>query len=100
MEVLCDFFEKVRNVFQWEDPYATKMFMIILIVVWVVLTFLPMRFIIFWALAWKFWKGRNWQKKRDTNNQEVCKVEFSNFLAQNHLIVPNYDEPWETLLKK
>jgi len=78
----------------------TRLFMVLLIVLFIVVSFLPMRFIIFWAVFYKFYKSRGFQKKRLVNNEEVAKVEFLNFLAENKLKIKDWDEPWETCLKK
>ena len=80
MDVIADFFEKVRNLVLWEDQNMTALFFVLCIVVWLVVTFLPMRFILFLACAYKFFCGRRWQHKRITNNREVCKLELVNFI--------------------
>lgn len=85
LEVICDFFEKVRNLFQWEDPNMTQYFLILLIVIFIVVTFLPMRFILSCALFYKFYKSQNFQKRRTTNNEEVCRIEMANFFAENKI---------------
>lgn len=101
MEVICDFIEKVRNLFQWEDPNMTFIFLLLLIVLFIFVTFLPLRFIIFLALFHKFYKGRNWQKRRTINNEEVCKIEMQNFFAENKITcITDYNETWVNLVKK
>lgn len=57
IEVICDFFEKLRNLFQWEDPNMTFYFLIILIILFIFVTFLPLRFILSLSTFYKFWKG-------------------------------------------
>lgn len=60
IEVVVDFFEKLRNLFQWEDPNMTHHFLLILVVLFLFVTFLPLRFIISCAVFYKFYKGQNW----------------------------------------
>ena len=60
MDVIADFFEKVRNLVLWEDDKMTAMFFFILVVLWLAVTFLPMRFILFLSNAYKFFCGRRW----------------------------------------
>lgn len=99
MDVIIDWFEKIRNLVQWSDPSMTRVFLILLLIAFLVVTFLPMRFFFNCALFYKFWKGRNWQKKRIRNNREVCKIELANFLVENKLekIVTDYDAKWKDI---
>ena len=60
MEVICDFSEKVRNLVLWEDPNMTSLFFALEVVVFIVVTFLPLRFIIFVAFIYKFICGQRW----------------------------------------
>ncbi len=68
LEVICDFFEKLRNLFQWEDPNMTYLFLIMLVILFLFVTFLPLRIILSLATFYKFYKGQQWQKKRNINN--------------------------------
>jgi hypothetical protein len=63
-------------------------------------TFLPLRFILSLSTFYKFWKGQSYQKRRTVNNQEICKIEMSNFLAENKITFSDYDETWDSLLRK
>ena len=101
LEVICDFFEKLRNLFQWEDPNMTYLFLIMLVVLFLFVTFLPLRIILSLATFYKFYKGQQWQKKRNINNQEVCKIEMEHFFFENRLpVITNYQEPWTDMCKK
>lgn len=96
IDVICDFIEKVRNLVEWENPVMTLKFLLLLVVLFIFVTFLPLRFILSISLFYKFWKGRRYQKRRMVNNQEICKVEMEHFLAENKITcVQNYDEEWE-----
>jgi hypothetical protein len=96
MDVIIDWFEKIRNLVQWSDPNMTMMFLYLLVIGFLVITFLPLRVILQLAYFRKFWKGRNYQKKRVRNNQEVCKIELANFFAENKLqtVFTDYSTKW------
>lgn len=82
MDIISDFFEKTRNLVLWEDYNMTTLFFVLLLVIFIIVTFLPMRFILFLACAYKFACGRRWQHKRITNNREVCRLELINFFQE------------------
>ena len=63
----------------------TYLFLLLLIVIFLVVTFLPLRFILTLSTFHKFWKGRTWQKRRVNNNQEVCRIELENFLKEHKM---------------
>lgn len=46
MDIIIDWFEKIRNLIQWSDPKMTQVFLILLVISFLVITFLPMRFIL------------------------------------------------------
>lgn len=94
--MICDFFEKARNLVVWEDPKMTSLFFCLLVVLFILVTFLPLRFILFIACIYKFICGRNWQGKRIRNNQEVCRLELINFLDEQKLsqAVTDFDASW------
>jgi len=60
MDVIADFFEKLRNLFLWEDQNMTTLFFVLLLVLFIIVTFLPLRFILFLSCAYKFFCGRRW----------------------------------------
>jgi hypothetical protein len=60
MDVIADFAEKARNLIQWSDPTMTQLFLILLVICFLVVTFLPMKFILHLAYFWKFMKGQTW----------------------------------------
>lgn len=77
----------------------THHFLLILVVLFLFVTFLPLRFIISCAVFYKFYKGQNWQKKRQTNNQEVCRIEMQNFFSENKIPKVNFEDPWDKICK-
>lgn len=102
MDVISDFFEKVRNLVFWEDQNMTALFFVLLLVIFIIVTFLPLRFILFIACAYKFACGQRWQRKRIINNREVCRLELLNFLQEQKLnhVVTNFDEKWSRQVRK
>ena len=98
MDIIADFFEKLRNLVLWEDANMTTLFFVLLIVLFIVVSFLPLRFILFLACAYKFASGRRWQHKRITNNREVCRLELINFLHEQKLaqVVTDFDRKWSS----
>ena len=60
LDVIADFFEKVRNLVLWTDPSMTSLMVALLLIIFIVVTFLPLRFILFLACAYKFACGRRW----------------------------------------
>jgi hypothetical protein len=100
LDAICDFFEKTKNLIKWEEPRLTKYFLLFSIVLFIFVTFLPIRTIIIIFLTHKFYRGRTWHMRRVRNNQEVCLIEFNNFLEDNKQKFANFDDKWEALLGK
>ena len=100
--MIADFFEKVRNLVLWEDYNMTTLFFVLMIIIFLVVTFLPMRFILFLSTFYKFICGRLWQKKRIVNNREVCKLEIVNFLEEQRLsnVITNFDGKWSNQVRR
>jgi hypothetical protein len=53
----CDYFEKYKNLIQWEEPRMTYIFFIVVIICFLVVTFLPLRFFMTMSYTYKFYKG-------------------------------------------
>lgn len=60
LEIICDFFEKLRNLVYWEDPNMTFLLLVLLIVLFLFVTFLPLRVIFTFAIFYKFCCGLKW----------------------------------------
>ena len=60
----CDYFEKYKNLIQWEDPRMTYIFFIVVIICFLVVTFLPLRFFMTMSYTYKFYKGQYWNARR------------------------------------
>ena len=79
----------------------TVIFLLLLVALFIFVTFLPLRFILTLSTAYKFYKGLSWQKRRRVNNEEVCRIEMENFFHENKIVkVTEYDERWEPQLIK
>jgi len=102
MDITCDFFEKTKNLIKWEEPRMTRYFFLLAIVLFIAVTFIPLRIIICYYLIYKFYKGQFYHTRRLRNNREVINIEFNNFLEDNKLKAQliNFDESWEKLLGK
>eukprot|EP00347_Sterkiella_histriomuscorum_P021039 403335495 len=105
MDIVCDFFEKSKNLVKWEEPRMTKYFFLLFIVLFIAVTFIPIRIIICIYLVYKFYKGQFYHRKRIRNNREIIKIEFLNFIEENKLKnqmgdITKFDESWEKLLGK
>jgi len=86
---------------QWEDPTMTSIFLLLLLGLFIFVTFLPLRFILTLSTAYKFYKGLAWQKKRRVNNEEVCRIEMAYFLKESKILtITDYDDRWEPQLIK
>jgi len=53
----------------------THFFSIFLVILFVIVTFFPVKLIIFISLTYIFYKGRSFHSKRLINNREVAKIE-------------------------
>ena len=80
----------------------TQLFFFLLLLLFLVVTFLPLRTIIFVSLIYKFICGLRWQNKRVINNKEVCRLELRNFLQERNLIshVADFDKRWDQQVSK
>ena len=80
----------------------TALFFVLLLVLFIIVTFLPLRFILFLACAYKFACDQRWQNKRITNNREVCRLELINFLQEQKLstVVTNLDKKWSSQVRR
>ena len=89
VERYMDYLEKYKNLIMWVDKRQTQIISVVLVVAFVIVTFLPLRFFIMIGYIYKFYKGMKWQSKRQTNNMEICKIELVNFFHDNNI---NFDD--------
>ncbi len=75
----------------------TSYFLLLLIVLYIFVTFMPLRFIFTLSTFHKFYKGRTWQKRRQNNNEEVCRIELANFFKEHKLThcLNDFNMKWE-----
>lgn len=85
MDIICDFFEKSKNLIKWEEPRMTKYFFLLGIILFIAVTFIPLRIIICVYLVYKFHRGQFYHKRRIRSNKEIITIEFMNFLEDNKL---------------
>lgn len=78
----------------------TTFFLLILLFLFLFVTFFPLRHIIVTWLTYKFYKGQFYHKKRVRNNREVCKIELRNFCDENKITLNNDTDEWEVQLGK
>ena len=76
---LFDLVEKIMKIDSWEEEGASNIVLIALIIVFLVVSFIPLRFIICILLLDKFHEGSTWYERRWINNEECCKIEIRNF---------------------
>lgn len=100
MDRICNIIEKSKNLIKWEDPKMTTYFFLVCLVMFLFVTFLPIRFIIIAWLTYKFYRGQFYHKKKVRNNREVCKIELNNFCDENKIVLANETDEWEVLLGK
>ena len=97
MELICDFFEKSKNLVKWEEVKLTKIFSVILVFLFFIVTFFPLRTIIVLYLLYKFYRGQTYHSRRVRNNKEVVRLELMNFLEDNKMthVITDFDLKWE-----
>jgi len=102
MDIICDFFEKSKNLIKWEDPRMTKYFFLLCIGFFIAVTFIPIRIIICAYLVYKFYRGQFYHKRRIRSNLEIITIEFMNFLEENKIkhLFGKIDESWDKILAK
>jgi hypothetical protein len=99
-DIVSSFIEKSGKLLTWHDPKTSRRFLLILLVIFIVVTFLPLRFFVILGLLKKFNRGKTYYKRRYTGNKEACKIELRNFLCENGYIKNEEDklsEAWISL---
>jgi hypothetical protein len=92
-----DFIEKLDKLLKWRNAKASTVYLIILLVVFVVVAFLPIRYFVLLASKFmhtlvtinivlkKFNKGRTYYKRRFIGSREACKIELRNFFLNQQI---------------
>jgi hypothetical protein len=121
MDSVCNFFEKTKNLIKWEEKRMTEYFTLLSFVMFLIVTFIPLKTLIMIYLTRRFYRGRMYHKKRIRNNKEVLLIEYRNFLEDHktlltkagvqglHMMTPQKSlddkapylfERWETIVGK
>mmetsp|Transcript_37548 Transcript_37548/g.49384 ORF Transcript_37548/g.49384 Transcript_37548/m.49384 type:complete len:125 (-) Transcript_37548:391-765(-) len=82
---LFDLIEKIAKLIYWEDQTASTITLVILLLAFFVVTFIPLRCIIILWLFGKFSKGSTYYKRRYISNRECCRIELRNFFLDHNL---------------
>ena len=80
-----DLIEKLEKLLKWEDQEASTVVLVVILLAFFVVTFIPLRTIICLALVAKFNKGSTWYRRRWVGNRECCKIEMRNFFLDKEL---------------
>lgn len=58
MDSWCNFYEKTKNLIRWEEKRMTQHFTLLWLIIFIVVTFLPVRTLFMIYLTRRFWRGR------------------------------------------
>jgi hypothetical protein len=83
LDIVSNFLEKTNKLLHWHDAKTSRRFLILLLFIFTVVSFLPIRFFIVLGLIRKFNRGKTYYQRRYTGNMEACKIEIRNFLLEN-----------------
>ncbi len=103
MDSVCNAFEKTKNLIKWEQKRMTSYFLLLMFIMFLVITFLPMKTLFMMYLTRRFYRGQFYHKKRVRNNREALLIEYSNFIEDNKHLLPktsnvnNLEEKWENI---
>lgn len=83
VDKIFDTIEKIHKLIIWEDHDASETALLFLLIVFLILTFIPLRLIICIGIFLKFRKGSTYYKRRWTGNRECCRIEIRNFFLDH-----------------
>ena len=66
----------------------TQYFLGVSFVLFLIVTFLPLRTLFMLYLTRRFYRGQFYHKKRVRNNQEVLMIEYRNFIDEHKALLP------------
>lgn len=81
LEYFVDLFEKFKNLVAWSDDVMTQYFFILVFVLYIFVTFLPLRYITIIYLIRRFYKGKSYYKRRKRSNMRVVEIELEKYLT-------------------
>lgn len=85
VDLVFDLVEKLRKLIYWEDQKSSTITLVVLLLAFFVVTFIPLRTIIVIWLIGKFKKGSTYYKRRYIGNRECCRIELRNFFLEQNL---------------
>ena len=88
MDSVCNFYEKTKNLIRWEEARMTQYFALVSFLMFLVVTFLPIRILFMIYLTRRFYRGQFYHKKRIRNNREVLLIEYRNFIEEHKSLLP------------
>lgn len=80
LESVVTIAEKLKNLLYWKSKSATMYVLLILCLGYLVITFIPIRYIIILAFVNKFARGYTYYERVYKSNIEIAKIEISRFL--------------------
>ena len=83
MDSVCNVFEKTKNLINWEQQRMTTYFTLFAFIMFIFVTFMPVRIILMVYLTHRFYRGQFYHKRRVRNNREVLLIEYANFIDDN-----------------
>lgn len=98
LEYLVDLFEKLKNLLTWTDNLMTQYFFILLLILYVFVTFLPVRYITIIYIIRRFYKGKSYYKRLKKSNHKVVSIELEKFMIHYNFKI-GLDEEWPKKLK-
>lgn len=98
LEYAVDLFEKSKNLLSWRDHLMTKYFLIFVIVLYILVVSLPLRYITIVYLIRRFHKGKSYYKRRKRSNMAIASIELRKFLEHLNITMENNDE-WPNKIK-
>jgi hypothetical protein len=89
LEVVVTIAEKIKNLLLWKSKSATMYVLLGLCLGYLVVTFIPLRYIIILGLLKKFTRGYTYYERVYANNIEIAKIEISRFLNDENVDLCN-----------
>ena len=90
MDSWCNFYEKTKNLIRWEESRMTQYFAGVSFVLFLIVTFLPLRILFMLYLTRRFYRGQFYHKKRVRNNVEVLLIEYRNFIEEHKTLLSKH----------
>lgn len=89
-----DIFEKFKNLLLWKDETMTKYFLVVILILYLLLTFMPIRYITILYLIRRFHKGKSYYHRRMISNRECARIELEKFMKSQGLVHGDLKQTW------